>query len=154
MEQQNFVWDTYEYSHTKKSADWFWAVGIISVGIVATTIILGNTLFALVILIGSVTLMMYAGRTPAVVQVVVNDVGIQVGKYLYPYSGLASFWFYLHQKETRLLLRSKKTFIPLISIIIPHEIHLEELRDFLKERMKEEELHEPIFQHLLEYIGF
>lgn len=154
MEHQNFVWDTYEYSHTKKSADWFWSVGIISIGIVVTSIILGNTLFGLVILIGSVTLMMYAGRTPAIVEVVVNDVGIQIGKYIYPYGGLESFWFYLHEKETRLLLRSKKTLAPLISIIIPHEVHLEELRDFLKERIKEEELHEPLFQHLLEYLGF
>lgn len=154
MEHQDFVWDTYEYSYKQKNADWFWAVGIISIGLVVTAILMINVLFSLVILLGAISLMIQSARTPSVIRVVVNNFGLQIGKYIYPYSGLASFWFALHKDETRLLIRSKKTFMTLISIIIPHDIHLEELRDFLKLQMKEEELNEPLLQHILEYLGF
>lgn len=153
-DDRNFAWETFEYSHTPKKADWFWAVGIISLGCVVTAFIFGNALFGLVILISSFTLIMYAARAPSLMNVVVNEMGIQVGKYIYPYSEIASFWIAFYAKETKLLIRSKKTLAPLVSLSIPHEIHVEELRDFLNDRIKEEELHEPIFQHLLEYLGF
>ena len=38
-------WDAHEYEHKERSADWFWAVGIISVSMAVAAIIFGIFFF-------------------------------------------------------------------------------------------------------------
>lgn len=149
-----FSWETPEYSHTVKSADWYWAVGIIALAGAVTSVALGNVLFAIVIILGTISLLLYAGRKPAMILVEVTELGIRVGKYVYPYSEIGSFWMAFYAKGTHLLFKPKKLIAPLVVLRISEEIDLEALREFLLTKNKEEELHEPIFHHVMEYLGF
>ncbi len=153
-EEPLFSWEAPEYSHRVKSADWYWAVSIIALAATVTSVLLGNVLFALVIVLATFSLLLYAGRKPSLMTIEVSEYGIRVGKYLYPYSEIGSFWIALYAKGAHLLFKPKKLIAPLVSISVPEEMHLEELRDFLLTKNKEEEIHEPLFQHLMEYLGF
>ncbi|MFM2357771.1 MAG: hypothetical protein RJA61_508 [Candidatus Parcubacteria bacterium] len=154
MNESFFSWKTPEYVYRVKTADWYWSVAIISIASSVTAFLLGNTLFALVLIVGIFTLLLYSARSPQIIDVEVLNTGIRAGKYVYPYHEMEAFWIALYHNHERLLLKSKKRFAPLVSVLIPEEVHLEELRDFLTQKMQEVELKEPLIQHLLEYIGF
>ena len=51
MDEDLFSWQTKEYVYQHKSADWYWALGIITVSFAAAAFILNNRLFGILILI-------------------------------------------------------------------------------------------------------
>ena len=53
MEFSIIAWEAPEYYHTDKTADWFWTLGIITVTIVIVSLLLGNILFAIFVLIAA-----------------------------------------------------------------------------------------------------
>jgi hypothetical protein len=79
--------------------------------------------------------------------------GVLVGKILYPYSNLDSFWVETRDIHPRLIIKSKKVFMPFISILLedadPDQVH-----DHLIKYLKPEEHIEPLFEKILIYLGF
>jgi len=151
---KNISWQTYEYIHSVKTADWFWAVGIIAGAIAIASAIYGNWLFAGLIIIATVTLVMFATQTPKTISVTVNPNGIKVNNILYPYSSLDSFWIERRLGEPKLLLKPNKTFAPLISIPIAHDASTDSIQDLLNDYLLEEELNEPFLYHIMQFLGF
>jgi len=151
----SFRFRTVEYYHRHKSADWYWAVGIIAVSAAATAVILNNVLFAILIIVGTFSLMMYAGRKPREHEVEISDAGITVDKYRYSYTNLVSFWIE-HFENPRLLIKTNRVVMP--HIIIPvdtlNEEEKDELRGFLSTKIPEEEQTEPFLEQIMEYVGF
>ena len=146
-------WKALEHSYTKKSADWFWAVGIISVAIAVIGVIIGNLLLSVLILVGAFALVLQSVKIPQEMQYSVGERGIAVGNTLYPYGTLESFWVHDHDETGVLLIKSKKTFVPLISIPI-EEVRPVDVRATLLEHPKEEEMNEPVAQQIMERLGF
>ena len=72
MAKPPFIWEAHEYIFQEKTSDWYWAVGIIAVSLAVLLIIFGNVLFALVVLIGSFTLSIFAARRPDLVRFEIN----------------------------------------------------------------------------------
>lgn len=155
-------WEAPEFYHNPKSSDWYWALGIIAISIVILTFIYGNILLGIVILIGTVAVFMHADKEPIVREIELNEKGIRIDKTFYPYKTLDSFWLETHEIEhdeygnlifAKLLIKSKKIFMPLIVIPVEYP-DLEEIREFLSIFIEEEEHHEPLIQKLTEYLGF
>lgn len=146
-------WRAPEYYHRDKRADWYWAVAIISISAAATAFILDNVLFGLLVIIAACSLMIYASRRPAIIDVEINEKGIKMGKVFYPYANLDSFWVEETHAYPKILLKSKKA---LVSHIVVHleEQDPEEARVFLREHLPEIEQHEPLMQSVMEYLGF
>lgn len=151
----SFHFRTVEYYHRHKGADWYWTVGIIAVASAITAFIFGNILFAILIVIGALSLTMYASRPPAEHDVEISDAFITVGKYRFSYSNLESFWLD-HSENPRLLVRTNRIIMP--HLIIPADSLTEDeknqIREFLKTKLPEEEQHEPLLEQVMEYIGF
>lgn len=147
------TWQAPEYYHREKSADWYWAVGIISLSAAATAIILGNALFGLLVIIGTFSLLLYASRKPSIVDIEINENGIKVGKIYYPYRNLESFWVEENHSYPKILLKPKKFFVAHTVIHIEDEDPTE-IRDFLREHLTEEEQSEPLVHMIMEYLGF
>jgi hypothetical protein len=151
----SFHFHSSEYYHRHKSADWYWTVGIIAVASSITAFILGNILFAILIAIAALALTMYAGRAPHEHDIEINDSFITVGKYRYTYSNMESFWLD-HSEHPRLLIRTNRTLMP--HIIIPvdslSDEEKEQIRQFLRTKLPEEEQHEPLLEMIMEYLGF
>lgn len=144
-------WQALEYHFTEKSQDWYWALGIVAVAIAIASILYDNILFAVLILVGAFALAIYAGRRPEIITVETNKKGVVVNDTLYPFASLESFW--VEENDNKLLLKSKKTLMPLIAIPLG-DTNPKNLRSFLLELLTEEEHHEPASQKLMEHLGF
>lgn len=148
-------WNTIEYLHQEKTSDWYWIVGIVSLSIAIIAIIMNNIIFAILILVSSFTLALFASKKPLEVTVVVDGMGVRVGKTLYPYKNLESFWIETREGNDRILIKSKKVFMPLIVIFIEeHQVAPADVRRVLLQHLAEEEHSEPFLEKLLVYLGF
>lgn len=150
-QREPIIWEALEHEHRPKTTDWYWALGIIAFGGATTALIAGNTLFALLILIGAFTMMLLATKHPTLTRFEINNRGVIIKKTLYPYSSLHSYG--IPHENPLLILRSKKTFVPFI--IIPlGDIHPSEIEDVLHGHLPREEHEEPFAHKILEYFGF
>lgn len=156
---QHISWVAPEYDHREHATDWYWATGIISVSFAIAFVFLGNTLLSVIILLAMSTLLFYAKHPPKNIEYKISRKGISAGKMLYPWETLDSFWIlegHHGTKEYRapkLLLVSKKTFMPHIVILL-NEFMLEEIHQTMSHMLHEEPQMEPIHDRLIRKLGF
>lgn len=135
-------WECYEYEHYEKSPDWYWAFGVVALGLLVVAFIFKNFLFGAIILIGAFAILIYASRRPAIITVTLTSRGVKVNSRLYPYQSIKSFWVeYDPPFRKELILESDRLAIPLITLHL-HDtdplIVREYLRHFLREKHHEE----------------
>ena len=148
------AWTAPDRAYAKKSSDWYWTVGIIAAALVVVCIIFGNALFAVVIGLGTFTLALLTAQKPKSVKVEISDKGIVIDKMLYPYPVLDAFGINeSNQDHAHLMLKSKKVFIPLITVPAPKD-KTDEIRDVLKNHLKEETFNRGIMETAFERLGF
>lgn len=139
--------------HTEKSADWYWIVGIVSVTLAVISVLLGNTLFAILIIVGVFTLTLYSTKKPHMVSIELLPSGIKINDLVYLYTSLESFWIEEHELSPRILLKTTKKIAPYVTILLgdanPHEV-----RDELLVHLPEIKHSEPFLEKLLIYFGF
>ncbi|MDQ3089832.1 MAG: hypothetical protein M3Q24_01610 [bacterium] len=147
-------WDAHEYEHKVRTEDWYWAVTIITVGIAIAAIIFGNIIFGILIIISAFALSLFINRPPDTIHIVVDEKGIIKEKIRYPYSTLHSFWIDVEHPHKKILLRSQKTFMPLIIIPLGDEVDPDKLQRTLIRVLPEEYYALPFTETILEYLGF
>ena len=148
-------WQSHEYEYVEKDADWYWAVGIITVAGAVVSFIVGNILFGIVIILGGFSLALHAAKKPDIQNFEINQRGIMIDNTLYPYVALESFWVDdLTSPHPKIILRSVKALMPYIIIPYPPEEDPEEIRTYLGYYLPQEEMYEPISHKLAEYLGF
>ncbi len=152
IEKERIAWTALEYEFREKTAEWFWSLGIVVTSAIVAAIIFHNYLFALLIGIASIVLILYAFRKPGIVSFELNRSGVVINKTLFPYASLESFWVEQNDPHKKLLLKSKKMFMPLVAIPIEN-LDPEMVREFLRQFLPETELHEPASQKILEHLG-
>lgn len=154
MEDLSLKWQAAEYYHYKRSNDWFWAVGIITICITILSFVFNNALFGILILISAAILVSYVLRPPKNVYYEVNRRGIKINKDLHPYLTIEAFWIETRGGgEPKIILRSRKMVQPYI--IIPlHEESVDEINEVLRNFLEEKELQEPTAHKVMEYLGF
>jgi len=146
-------WTGPEYIYREKGPEWYWAVVIINAGIIISAILLNNYIFAVFILLATFTLIIFASKRPKNIEIKINEQGILCDKYFYPWSSLESFWIEENVDHQKIILKSKKILMPYISLPIRQDDILN-VREFLRNYLTEEQLHEPILHKLMEIIGF
>lgn len=85
------TWQAYEHEPLSHEADWFWALGIITVAAAATSIILGNVLFGLLLLIAGGVLAMLARREQQLSTFILSSKGLTIDGTRYPLKDLLGF---------------------------------------------------------------
>jgi hypothetical protein len=128
-------------------------VGLITLTLVIIALSLGNILFAIVLIIGSVAVSFQASQQPDIIEIKVTKQGVQVADTLYPFSSLQSFWVVNSPQEQKLILKSEKTYMPYVVVPIDG-VNPENVRHFLLQYLPEEKLKEPLSQKIMEYLGF
>ncbi len=158
-------WQAAEYTHHDKTPDWYWWLGILTLGVAVFAMYTENTLFAFLIIIASFTLALYSSRHPDMIDYAATERGIRVKNKLYPYQSLEAFWIHdpnesvsghhtvKNEHDTgpgtrKLFLESNKPFAPLITIPLSDDISPAELRRFLLAHMSENEIQEPFSQKI------
>lgn len=156
MAKQTFKieWDAHMYEHKERSSDWFWAVGIVVASVAIASIILGDIIFGILIIVGSFALSLFINRPPETIHNSVDEKGITRSNILYPYDTLHSFWIDEDHPHKKIILRSKKTFMPLIVVPLGEKSDTEKLHEVLAPRLEEQYYSLPFVEKLLEYLGF
>ena len=147
-------WEAPEHEHKERSSDWFWVAGIITVAIVFVSIIVGNIIFGILVLVSSVSLLMFINRKPENLHLVLNDHGVQRDNVFYPFETLESFWIDVEHPHNKIIIKSKKVLMPLIVVPISENVDLEIMREVLSKNLIEEYHSLPLLEKLLEYLGF
>jgi len=148
-------WHTPEYVFRQRTSDWFWTLGIIATACAVTSIIFGNVLFAIIIAIGAFAIALHASRQPRIIKIEINERGVVVDHDAYLYRSLHSFWINdEHHSGTKLILRSERSFVPLIMLPISDDVDIESVRTHLKHHLKEEVHEETITGHIMDRLGF
>ncbi|MBI2048576.1 MAG: hypothetical protein HYT30_01480 [Parcubacteria group bacterium] len=149
---ETITWSGQEHQHIERGSDWYWALGIIIMSSALTAVLLNNVLFALLIVLGGVTLGMLAKRPPAVVEFALGERGLAVGDTFYPYEEMRAFWV-SEDDEPTLLIDTPRIMNP--DLIIPlTDVDPNMVRAFLAERVPEIELHQSFIYTLAEFFGF
>ena len=146
-------WEAPAHFYVEKKTDWYWAVGIITLALAAVALMFGEILTGIFIIVAAVALVLHASKPPQRVYYEVNDRGLVFGDKLYPFLSLDSFWIPHDEPTPKLLLKSRKLFMPLIVIYID-EVDPEEVREVLLKYIAETEHSEPFLSHVLERFGF
>ncbi len=152
--QDSLKWQAPEYHHYKRSTDWFWAVGIITLCISILAFIFDNALFGILILLSAGVLIFYVLHVPEDVDYEINKKGVVIGKELHPYLTIEAFWLETDNNiEPKIILKSKKSLLPYI-IIPVHKDSADEVASVLRNFLEEKELSEPMAHKMMEYLGF
>jgi hypothetical protein len=147
-------WDAHEYEHKERNQDWFWAVGIITISIAVVAVILGNVIFAILIIIGAISLSIFINRPPETLHVVIDERGITRGNVRYPYDTLDSFWIDVDHPHKKIILKSQKLLMPLIIVPFDDNVNPDRLEIILARHLKVEYHSLPFVEKVLEYLGF
>ena len=86
-----FEWHNREYAHNPKSADWYWALGIIAAAAVIASALFGNYLLAVLAVIAALALALHAAKQPPLHTFRSTEQGLLIGEELHPYKAMKSF---------------------------------------------------------------
>ena len=154
MEKTEIFWSAQEYEQPKKSSDWFWGLGILTLALAIASLLLKNLLFAIFIVLAGFAAALYGARKPRTIKFSVTARGIQIADRFYPYESLRSFWLrYDPPRKKELEIISKKLFMP--RFVLPlGDADPNEVRSVLERVLKEEEVEESLAEIVAERLGF
>ena len=146
-------WSAPEHIHTEKQPDWYWIVGVITLAIAAVCFIFGNIVPGIFVIVAAAGLVIHVSGPIKEIKYSINDRGLFIDDALYPFLSLESFWIPHDETPAKLIIKSRKTFMPLMVIYI-QDTNPERIRDVLLKYIAETEHSEPLLKHLLEILGF
>ena len=146
-------WKAYEHEHIERTNDWYWALGIFAAATALISIIFGNYLFGLLILIAAFTLGVLARTPPPLVEFELSDRGIRVDGTMHRFEEIISFWVEDHDADPPILLIDTiKWMSP--NLVIPLQgVDAKLVRAYLTERAEEVPMKEPVWHKILEFFG-
>lgn len=155
MEQkllQPIRWQVLEYDPRQSNPDWIWGLGLIMVVGIILSLLFGNFLFAIIILLGGVILISYARRQPELIDYEINTEGVRAGHRFYPYTQLDSFWIIGDQPTKKILLESKRSLMPLIDLPLGNTDPLMAY-NYLAKYLKPEKHEQSIFSLIADWLN-
>lgn len=155
MEQgEAIIWEAPEYIPKKRSSEWYVAVGVVTLAIAVTAILFNNVLFAILVVVGVFGLVLYTARQPDILHIQISARGIAVNHTLYPFGTLDSFWITESEIDPKILIKSKKTLMPLMALPIAEDIDPDDVADILINFLPEVEQEESLSEHIADRLGF
>ena len=84
-------WEGREYEHTPRSADWYWALGIIAAAGAIAAVLFGSYLLALLIVVAAAAIALRAAKEPPVHRFTLVEDGLMIGEEFHSFSRMISF---------------------------------------------------------------
>src|SRR3989344_9195022 len=131
MNIEGISWRAYEFAHRPKTSDWYWAVGIVTVGAVVACIFFSNIILAVLIVIAALALILHANKPPRLLEYHLTSRGLVIDKQLYPIATIDSFWIDEYKNGVaKLIIKSSKKMMPYIIVPLVPEVTADEVRYF------------------------
>ena len=147
-----YAWEGREYTFEDKSADWYWALGIIATAGVIACVLFGNVLLAFVIAVASVALALAASKTARVHRFAIYEEGVAIDDSLYPFENMLHFSVLEYADETlppSLSIKVKSLITPHLLIpIVDHDPV--EIYEFISYHVSEGRHDESVMDRLVE----
>lgn len=155
MPDENTVlrWSAYEHEYIERSTDWYWALGIVAVSAAVISVLFGDFLFALLVLLAAFTLSLLAQTRPELARFEISRKGIRINDTLHRFDDILAFWVEEdHRSGPHLLVDTTKWLSP--NLVIPlGDIDPAVVRSFLIERAEERHMKESPAHRILEFFG-
>lgn len=153
--EKDIAWQAREHTHTEKSADWFWVLGIVAFAVAVTSVLFGNLLFAVLVVVGASVLGLLANKEPALVDIGLTTKGVVVGPDFYPYEFIEAFWIEPESHDgTPILLLDPRGWIAPHMVLPLTGTDIEAVRTYIQTYLPEKKLKEPFGQALFELFGY
>ena len=139
-------WTIQEYEQHQRGTAWYIIMFILGTFLVVFSLLKGNFLFALVIMLFAIILFLQTKQAPLQLVFRITDLGVIVGNRFYSYSELDSFYFIYQPPQVKTLyFETKSAFRPLLPIplldVNPLDVRTS-LLEFLSEDVEKEQ--EPV----------
>ncbi len=149
-----FEWDAEGYLFEEKSADWYWALGIIALAGAIASVLFGNVILALLILVAASVLALSSLKRPRVHRFRVTDDGVMVDDNLYAYDRILTFSVLEYLDPKRPPALSLRTTYPLAPhLLLPIEGHDPlDIYEFFAEHVEEGRHDESVVDRIIELL--
>jgi len=149
-------WSTPEYNHKKRTADWFWTIGLVAVIGAGIAIWLHNYVFAIFILVSGACLILFTLREPQDINFSIQTEGFYISKEEHEWKEVKGFHIKAPKKGSpysKLLILTSKKFLPIYTIPFPTDLttDIREALDQVSENIELEESQSMVF---MEKLGF
>ena len=151
---KSFDWQAPEYIHQPKTSNWYWSLGGAAAIFFLIALFLANFLFAIIVLLGTFTLILYSVRKPEMINYSLSPRGLKISNRLFPYDRLHSFWVHDDRHPHKIIIESERTFLPHLVIPLPENITNEQAREFLLQYLPEQRHEESVIDIIWEELGF
>ena len=153
FEETGIEWNAPTHMHTERSADWYWALGILAICGTIASILWGNLLFAVIIALAALSIVLIAARTPREHTILLGERGVVVDEDFYPYRSLRSFWIAEHSSGTPKLILSTTGIIHPHIVVPLMTVEPEVICAHLEQYIPEEPGHS-VSTYAAEFLGF
>ena len=141
-------WTALEFEPHEKSSDWYWIFGIVVVIGAIIAIVVGNTLFAILIILSGVVIGVYSTKHPDTLHCAIDRRGVHVNNSSHLFKDMDSFWIdETHEHHPKLLITLKNKLSMHISIPLG-DVDLDEVGEFVGAYVNEEEQNESLTEQL------
>ncbi len=146
-------WSAPEYDHKERSVDWFWTIGLVTLIATIVAIWFASYVFAIFIFISGGCLIMFTLRPPLEINFSIETEGLTIGKDMYEWKNLKGFNIKKKKESAKLLIETRKYFLPVYTIPLPMDL-IDEVKDELKKVIPNIELEESKSMQFMEKLGF
>lgn len=98
-----YQWIINEYKQYDHSRAWYIAMIVLGAALLAYALFTGNNSFAVIIVLFAVIIYLHGQQRPLELNVAISEAGVVVGKRLYRYPELDSFWIVYEPGEVKSL---------------------------------------------------
>lgn len=111
-------WKVPEFDKHKREQGWYILASIAAILLIVYAFLSGNFLFAAIIVIGALIIILHDGQEPLMVNFVITDEGLIVGKRFYDYDAIKNFSIVYKPKDNikNLYFEFKNVIKPRLSI--------------------------------------
>jgi len=149
-----FEWQGKEYEYDEKTADWYWALGILATAAVLACILLGDFLLAVLIIVATVAIALQSAKRSVIHRFALTDHELIINRETYPYTTMKSFSILEYIDETLPPSLSIKTssflaphlIIPLVGVD-PVAVY-----EFLSQHIEHVYHHETLLDRVVEFL--
>ena len=145
-----FDWVVNEYEKHQRSKRWYVIMALVGIALLLYSVISGNYLFALIVVLFGIVLFLQDMQKPMQVSFAITETGIVVGSTYYPFKEIINYWMIYNPPEVKNIYFSTNS-------ILKHRLQVplldndpRPIRDFLNQFLVEdlEQEEEPLSDRL------
>lgn len=146
-------WSAHEHEHVERDASWYLALTILTACLAVIGVLLGDSLFSVLIVLAAITLALLSRTPPPLTDFTLSERGLRINNTMHRFEDMIAFWVEDHDADPPVLLIDT-TLWSAPNIVIPLKgVDPQAVRQFLDSHLDEKPMKEPLAHKILEQLG-